>query len=197
MREIILATGNAGKVEELQTMFAGMKVRPYTDLIEKFEIIEDGESFAQNAMIKAKAVSKALGEGYIVLADDSGISVPALGGKPGIYSARYAGPGASDSQNVAALIAALQEQNLREAPAYYTAAIALVCGDLQQLTHGWMHGKVIDHSLGEGGFGYDPMFIPEGFEKTLGQLEYSVKKELSHRYKAVELIKPIIERNCV
>ncbi|MGM0532919.1 MAG: RdgB/HAM1 family non-canonical purine NTP pyrophosphatase [Campylobacterota bacterium] len=196
MKEIILATGNAGKVKELQTMLTGFTVRAYTDLIEKFEIVEDGDSFAQNAMIKAKAVARALGGQKIVIADDSGISVAALGNRPGIYSARFAGANAGDAQNVQALIGALEKKGLKRSRAYYTAAIALVCGDLEQVTHGWMHGEVINQSRGSGGFGYDPMFIPEGFDKTLGQLEQSVKKTLSHRYKAVALMRPLIERNC-
>ncbi len=196
MKEIILATGNAGKVKELQTMLTGFNVRPYTDLIEKFEIVENGDSFAQNAMIKAKAVARALGGQKIVMADDSGISVAALDGKPGIYSARFAGANAGDEQNVRALIDALEKKGLERSGAYYTAAIALVCGKLEQVTHGWMHGEVINQSRGGGGFGYDPMFIPEGFDKTLGQLEQSVKKTLSHRYKAVALMRPLIERNC-
>ena len=196
MQKIILATQNKGKVKELQKMFDGFSVVAYSDLIEPFEIVEDAHSFKDNALIKARAVAKALNHQYIVLADDSGITVPLLNHEPGIYSARYAGVGASDKQNLQALIDRLKGQNLAKAPAFYTAAIAVAYGDLEFSTHGFMHGEVIDQARGSNGFGYDPMFIPDGFDKTLGELDEELKKGLSHRYKAVELMKPIIELNC-
>jgi XTP/dITP diphosphohydrolase len=196
MQTIVLATSNKGKVKELQKMFIGCNVVAYSDLIEPFEIVEDAHTFKENALIKARAVANALENRYVVLADDSGITVPLLNNEPGIYSARYAGANASDKDNLNALIAKLHEQNLFEAPAFYTAAIALVCANNEWSSHGFMHGKVIARIRGENGFGYDPMFIPEGFDKTLGELDEDVKKGLSHRYKAVELIKPVLKLNC-
>jgi XTP/dITP diphosphohydrolase len=190
--KITLATSNKGKIREFNRFFDD-EIIAYSDLITPFEIIEDGETFAQNALLKARAISKKLGNEYIVLADDSGISVPLLGGAPGIYSARFAGVDASDGDNMLFLIDKLKEQGVTQTPAFYTAAIALVCNDGEFVTHGWMHGDVIDEARGEGGFGYDPMFIPLGFDKTLGELDETVKKEFSHRSKALRLMQPILE----
>jgi XTP/dITP diphosphohydrolase len=192
--QIILATSNKGKVNEIRALFDNDEVVPFSDLIGPLAIEENGETFAQNALIKAYAVFDALPEKKaIVLSDDSGITVPALGNEPGIFSARYAGKGASDKENLQKLIQNLQAKGLRETPAYYTAAIAVVSTQGSYIMHGWMHGKVIDEARGDGGFGYDPMFVPEGYEKTLGELAPDVKKALSHRAKALELAKPIIE----
>jgi len=193
--QIILATSNKGKVREIQTLFAEEEVRPFSDLLGPMDIEENGETFAQNALIKARAVFDALGrDDVIVVSDDSGITVPLLGGEPGIYSARYAGEGASDRENLEKLVRELKARGVHEAPAYYTAAIAIVAPNAEYVMHGWMHGKVIDMPKGEGGFGYDPMFIPEGYDQTLGELAPEVKKRLSHRSKALRLAQPIIER---
>jgi XTP/dITP diphosphohydrolase len=127
-----------------------------------------------------------------VLSDDSGISVEALGNAPGIYSARYAGEGATDKDNLNKLVTALKEKGLKESPAFYTAAISIVCREGAYTVHGWMHGKVIDTPRGDGGFGYDPMFIPEGFEQTLGELDAEIKKKISHRSKALALAKVVL-----
>jgi len=188
---IVLATGNQGKVREFQAMCDG-EVVPYTQLCEPFAIVEDGTSFAQNAHIKAEAVRARLGEDAIVIADDSGISVPILGGAPGIFSARYAGEGASDKENLYKLIEALRAKGVTQTPAYYTAAIAVASPHGTYVVHGWMHGTVIAEARGDKGFGYDPMFIPEGYDKTLGELDDAVKSQLSHRAKALALAKPIV-----
>ncbi len=191
--KIILATSNRGKVREIAELFDKEEVIPYSDLLGPVEIVENGESFAENALIKAKTVYKKLsGDDFVVISDDSGITVPALGGEPGIYSARYAGEGASDIDNLDKLVTELGKKGLREAPAFYTAAIAVVSNDAEYVVHGWMHGKVIDRPRGEGGFGYDPIFIPEGYDKTLGELDPAIKRTLSHRAKALELARPII-----
>ena len=192
--KLVLATGNKGKVKEIKQMCEDFEVIPYTELIDGFEIVEDGEDFASNALIKAKAVYEALGnEDVIVIADDSGISVDALGGEPGIYSARYAGEGASDKDNLYKLVDALKEKGLQSSPAHYTAAIAIVTKNKQRVVHGWMYGRVIDEPRGDRGFGYDPIFIPEGYENTLGELDESVKKELSHRSKALQLMRVVLK----
>lgn len=190
--KIALATSNKGKIREFNRFFDDDLVA-YSDIIDAFEIIEDGETFAQNALLKARAISKKLGNEYVVLADDSGISVPLFGGAPGIYSARFAGIGASDKENLSMLISKLKKQSVVKTPAFYTAAIALVCKEGEFVTHGWMHGDVIDEARGDNGFGYDPMFIPLGFDKTLGELDEAVKKEFSHRSKALRLMQPILE----
>ena len=189
--KIIIASGNKGKIKEIKKFF-GDDIIAYSDLIEPFEIEENGKTFKENALIKAKAIYEKL-PNNIIIADDSGISVPILGGIPGIYSARYAGIDASDKDNLNKLINTLKENNIKKTSAFYTAAIAIASPYGVFSTHGFMYGDVIDEARGENGFGYDPMFIPQGFDKTLGELEYDIKKDISHRTKALNLAKHILE----
>jgi len=128
------------------------------------------------------------------VSDDSGITVPALEYQPGIYSARYAGEKAGDRENLNKLISELRKRNIKRSPAYYTAAIAIVSKAGEYVVHGWMHGDVIDEARGEKGFGYDPVFIPWGFDLTLGELDEGVKAGISHRAQAVKLAVPLLER---
>ncbi len=189
---VVLASGNEGKVKEFGELL-GCEVVPYKKLLGDLEIVEDGKSFKENAIIKARTIYEALGDpDAVVISDDSGISVPALGGEPGIFSARYAGEGASDKENLAKLVARLKERGLRRTPAYYTAAIAIASKDGIYTTHGWMWGEVIDAPRGEGGFGYDPIFVPEGYEQTIAELDPAIKRRISHRAKAVDLAKVIL-----
>jgi len=189
---IVLATGNKGKLREFKQMCQD-EVVAFSELLGEFDIVEDGDTFAANALIKARAIYEKLGEEYLVISDDSGISLPLLDGAPGIYSARYAGEDATDKDNLYKLIEKLKEKGVKSTPAYYTAAIAIVSKYGEYVVHGWMHGDVIDETRGDKGFGYDPMFIPAGFDKTLGELDESVKKEISHRAQAMKLAQPIIQ----
>jgi len=189
--KIVIASGNKGKIKEIKQILDNFEIIPYTDLIEQFEIEENGKTFKENAIIKAKVIQEKLPE-FIVLADDSGISVPVLGNAPGIYSARYAGEGANDKDNLNKLINELKKRNIKKTPAFYTAAIALATPYGVFSTHGFMRGEVIDEARGNKGFGYDPMFIPKGFNKTLGELDDNIKQSISHRSKALELAKKIL-----
>lgn len=185
---IILATSNQGKVKEFQSWISEYEVVAYSDIMSPFEIEETGSTFKENALIKARAVYEKLEtKNDIVLSDDSGISVPALGGIPGIYSARYAGVNANAKENLTKLIVTLKDAGIEKTPAFYTAAIALVCAKGEFCVHGWMHGEAIAEARGTNGFGYDPMFIPCGYNQTLGELDESVKKAFSHRARALEL----------
>ena len=192
--KLVLATSNKGKVKEIKALCEEYEVIPYSELIEEFEIIEDGDTFKENALIKARAVFRALDdENVVVIADDSGISVDVLDGAPGIYSARYGGPDADDKDNLHKLMKDIKAAGVESSPAYYTAAIAIVTNKSEQCVHGWMYGNAITEAKGDGGFGYDPMFIPLGFDKTLGELDDEVKKKLSHRSKALSLALKIIK----
>jgi len=194
LKKLVLATSNKGKVREIKDLCENYEVVPYTDLIPAFEIVEDADTFKENALIKARAVYEALGdEDAVVLSDDSGISVDVLGGAPGIYSARYAGENASDKENLYKLIEDIKAKGVTSSPAHYTAAIAIVTKGVERTVHGWMYGTVITEVRGEKGFGYDPMFIPFGFDKTLGELDDVVKKELSHRSKALRLASKVLK----
>jgi len=195
--KLVLATGNKGKLREFKQMCKD-EVVPFSDILGAFEIVEDGDTFAANALIKARTIYEKLGAknpstDYLVIADDSGISLPLLGGAPSIYSARYAGEDATDKENFYKLIESIKDKGVTTTPAYYTAAIAIVSKYGEYVVHGWMHGDVIDEPRGEKGFGYDPMFIPKGYALTLAELKDDVKSKISHRGKALELAKPIIK----
>jgi XTP/dITP diphosphohydrolase len=191
--KIVLATGNKGKLREFNQM-CDAEVIAFSEILGELDIVEDADTFKGNALIKARTIYEKLdSEEYIVISDDSGISVPLLGGVPGIYSARYAGEGASDKDNLYKLVEAVAEQGLEKTSAYYTAAIAIVSRHGEYVVHGWMHGDVLSTTRGEKGFGYDPMFVPAGYDLTLGELDDEVKKSISHRAKALALAKPIIQ----
>jgi XTP/dITP diphosphohydrolase len=171
-----------------------VEVIAFSDILGDMEIVEGGDSFKENALIKARTIYEKLeSEDYIVISDDSGISVPLLGGIPGIYSARYAGVGATDKENLLKLVNAVKDSGVERTPAYYTASIAIVSRYGEYVVDGWMHGEVLSKTRGNKGFGYDPMFVPHGYSETLGELSDEVKKAISHRGKALELAKPIIE----
>ncbi len=191
--KIVLATGNKGKIREFIKM-CDAEVVAFSDILGHLDIVEDADTFKGNALIKARTIYEKLNDSEaIVVSDDSGISVPLLGGIPGIYSARYAGEGATDKENLHKLVEAVKAQNLEKTSAYYTAAIAIVSRHGEYVVHGWMHGEVLSSTRGEKGFGYDPMFVPTGYDKTLGELDDEVKKSISHRAKALALAKPIIK----
>ncbi len=196
--KIILASSNKGKIIEIQKLLPSFEVIPYSEILGSFEIIEDGYSFKENAIIKTKTVVEKLqgikyNEDYIVISDDSGITVPILNNEPNIYSARYAGANATDKENNDKLISKLKLKNISKTKAFYTACLAIGYKNNIYTTHGWMYGDVIAESIGDGGFGYDPLFIPSGYTQTLGTLDVSIKKDLSHRTKALNLAMKLIK----
>jgi len=190
--QLVLASSNKGKLKEFEQM-CHISIVPFGELMDSFEIVEDGTTFAQNALIKARTIYQKLGSDYIVISDDSGISVGALDDRPGIYSARYAGENAGDKENLSKIIQELKEKGLSRTPAFYTAAIAIVSRYGEYVMHGWMHGDVIDDARGEKGFGYDPIFIPCGYEQTLGELDDEIKLQISHRANAMRSAGSIIK----
>ena len=191
--KLVLATSNKGKVREIKELCKEYEVIPYSEIIEPFDIVEDADTFKGNALIKANAVFDAIqDDDIIVIADDSGISVDILDGKPGIFSARYAGVDADDKDNLHKLMDDIKAQGVNSSPAHYTAAIAIVTKDTQRTVHGWMYGEALCEAKGDGGFGYDPMFIPDGYNKTLGELDDETKQKLSHRSKALKLAKIVL-----
>lgn len=191
--KIVLASANKGKIEEFKKLLPNQEVVTFKELLGEVEIIEDKDSFKGNAIKKAQTIYNLLDdENAIVISDDSGITVPQINNEPGIYSARYAGEKASDKENNAKLISKLNEKNLTQTKAFYTACIAIVYKGETYTVHGWMHGSVINKEIGEGGFGYDPMFIPLDFDKTLGELPPEIKKTFSHRSKALSLAMKVL-----
>ena len=195
--KIILASGNKGKIKEFEKLMPNDEVIAFKEILGNIEIVEDQDTFKGNAIKKAQTIyDELMKKDYkdiIVISDDSGITVPELNNEPGIYSARYAGVDASDKDNNAKLIENLNKNNCKKTKAYYTACIAIIYQGEIYTVHGWMHGDVINKELGDGGFGYDPMFIANGYEKTLGELGYEAKKDFSHRTKALSLAKKVFD----
>lgn len=185
--KIVLATHNAHKVEELRRIL-GPDLGPF-ELVsyDGPEPVEDGESFAENALIKARAA--ALHTGLPALADDSGISVDALGGEPGIHSARYAGT-RSDNDNLQLLLRNLGATEDRSAR--FVCAAAFVAGDFEHVEVGEWPGEVLRQPAGRGGFGYDPIFKPEGLTVSAGELSAEDKNAISHRARAFRAILPVL-----
>lgn len=188
--KIVLATSNAHKVAEFKMILKDFELYSLGELLKPFEIWENGTSFKENALIKSKAVFDALcKEGqreFIALSDDSGICVDALGGRPGIHSARFSEEG-TDNKNREKLIKELHDLRFNESKAHYRAAIALSCSLGNFCTQATMYGKVICEERGSGGFGYDSIFIPKGFSQTLAELSSEEKNAISHRFKALDL----------
>ena len=187
--KIVLASRNKKKIGELQTLLAKylseIEVLSLDDIGFEGDIVEDGETFEDNAYIKASTVARL---GYIGVGDDSGLCVDALDGAPGVYSARYAGEHGDDAANNALLLENLADKEGRSAQ--FVCAIACVFPEDVSRAHifrGTVEGKIIDEYRGEGGFGYDPLFYYEPFGKTLAEMSAEEKNSISHRGKAIEL----------
>ncbi|HUG51076.1 MAG TPA: RdgB/HAM1 family non-canonical purine NTP pyrophosphatase [Terrimesophilobacter sp.] len=185
--KLVLATHNAHKVEELRRILApqlpGLELVGYDGP----EPVEDGATFAENALIKARAA--AVHTGLPALADDSGICADALDGAPGIHSARYAGTRV-DADNVAKLLDELGDTGDRTAQ--FVCAAALVDGDYEHVELGVWPGSVLHAPAGSGGFGYDPIFQPEGHDVSAAQLSAVEKDAISHRRRAFAALAPVI-----
>jgi XTP/dITP diphosphohydrolase len=197
-RPLVFATRNAGKLVELRQLLPGIDVLGVHDAAARLrraipEVEEDADTFAGNAIKKARAVSQATG--FPALADDSGLEVAALDGAPGVWSARYAGPGADDAANNAKLLAALTGVPAERRTARFRAVLALAdatgpLSDAVITAEGACEGVVLDAARGTGGFGYDPLFLVPALGQTFGELDVAAKGELSHRARAMQAIKP-------
>ncbi len=192
---LFIATGNAHKVEEFKILLDGLNldVQPAKACGGMPEVEENGSTFAANAQIKAEALRAQAPAGAWVMADDSGLEVDALDGAPGIYSARYAGIDASDGDNVVKLLDALKEVPQSQRTARFRCVLCLIDHE-GYMTHydGTCEGHIDTKVQGDGGFGYDPIFIPEGYSESFAQLGDSVKSQLSHRAKAVQWMRSIL-----
>jgi XTP/dITP diphosphohydrolase len=186
MPRLIIATHNAHKTREFaQLLGEEFKV---SDLIAQPDIalgVEDGQTFAENAIAKALVASKNVNS--LVIADDSGLEVHVLGGAPGIFSARYAGENATDEQNVDKLLRELSADSVAPSRrARFRCVLAIARrGKLIDTVEGRVEGNIADEPRGKGGFGYDPVFVPAGFDHTLAEMPAQLKNQLSHRARAV------------
>ena len=176
--KIVFASGNRGKLREAAEIFEGFEIVPISAFSVWHAPDENGATFLQNAVIKAEAAAEAA-EGEIVLADDSGLVVPALNGAPGIFSARFS-PEGTDAANRKKLLSELSGKGDRSA--YFLCTAVLVFPDRTVIAaEGRCYGKIIETERGNNGFGYDPVFVPYGYEKTLAELSEEEKNAISHR----------------
>jgi XTP/dITP diphosphohydrolase len=188
---IVLASGNAGKVIELEQLLAGSDVQLVAQT--EFDVSdadETGLTFVENALIKARHAARATG--LPALADDSGICVDALNGAPGLYAARYAGKHGDNAANNAKLLRELDGVSPDRRSAYFIAVLVLLrhADDPAPLiAEGRWHGRILEAPRGEGGFGYDPLFLPDGHDLSAAELEPARKNRLSHRGQALALLK--------
>lgn len=191
--KIVVATKNNHKVSELKEMLNMPSVEFFTmsDFNLDIDIVEDGTTFEENAMIKAKAVYNALhDETLMVIADDSGLCVDALDGAPGIYSARYSGKG--DKENNLKLLEALKDVPPLKRTGRFICSIALVSHNHEKIFNGKCEGLIDKEERGENDFGYDPLFYYPAFSKTFGEMTHEEKNKVSHRANAVKLLKDFL-----
>ena len=191
---LLVATRNPHKTRELQQILGSeLTVRDLRAYPEISEIIETGTSFEENAKLKALAVSRKLPE--LVIADDSGLEVDALGGAPGIYSARYAGTNATNKERIDKLLEELGQVDptKEQRGARFRCVLALARnGEVLGTFEGIVEGQIADRPRGSHGFGYDPIFVPNGFQQTFGQLRPEEKNQLSHRARALEKLRAFL-----
>ena len=185
--KLVLATGNQGKVREIGEILQGqsgielLSLRNYPDAP---NVVEDGETYEENAIKKASVLAERTG--YLTIADDSGLEVDALDGAPGVHSARYAGENASDQDRIVKLLDALQDVPDDRRSGRFVCAVAIAEPLAQvRVVRGVCEGKIICAPRGESGFGYDPIFVPVGYDKTFAELGDEVKNQISHRAQAL------------
>lgn len=194
MRKIILATGNMGKVREFQQLMHHLPVEILTlkDFPDLPDIVEDGNTFEENAGIKAKILAEHTG--ILTIADDSGLCVDALGGAPGIYSARFSGSDHNDEKNNALLLEKLQGIPKEKRTAHFVCAIAIAePGKPLQFTRGEVSGHILESPQGSEGFGYDPLFYVDELATGMALLTAEEKSKISHRARAYAEALPLIE----
>lgn len=192
MKKIVFATNNQHKLEEIRKITQGsLEILSLTDIGCNEEIDETGNTLNENALIKATYVKERYG--YDCFADDTGLEVDALEGAPGVFSARYAGEACRPEDNMEKLLAEMKETENRRAQ--FRTVIALRCNGENHLFEGVIRGSIIREKKGNEGFGYDPIFMPEGYDKTFAELGTEVKNQISHRAVATgKLMHFLLER---
>jgi len=192
--DIVFATRNKGKLKEVKKIFSGInvKINSLNDYDKKIDVIEDGKSFEENALKKADGIYQLLK--LPVISDDSGLEVEQLNGAPGIYSARYSGENATDKKNNEKLI-----EELMQFPIPHLAKFVCVAvyndGINRLIIQGEFKGQIISKPRGKNGFGYDPLFLPDGLDKTSAEIDSGLKNKISHRAKAFSKLKEMLLEN--
>ncbi|MFR6532586.1 MAG: XTP/dITP diphosphatase [Staphylococcus simulans] len=191
MEDLVIATNNKGKINDFKVIFPEYKVIGISELISDFDVEETGTTFEENAKLKSEAAAKALGKR--VIADDSGLTVDALNGEPGIYSARYAGEDKDDNANIEKLLEKLKG-NSRHRTAEFVCVISMSAPGEETVTfEGTVSGVITMEKLCEHGFGYDPIFYVPRMHKTMAQLTDQEKGEISHRRQAIDKLKAYLK----
>jgi XTP/dITP diphosphohydrolase len=189
--ELLIATNNAGKIRELTGLLANLplRLRQLSEFPHIQEVEETGKTFAENAALKARLYGRQAN--LWTLADDSGLEVDALGGAPGVLSARYAGQNATDVERNARLLAELSLTNDERRTARFICVIALYepATEAMEIFNGTCEGHIAQHPRGSNGFGYDSLFIPTGYAHTFGELPDVVKQQISHRSRALAVVR--------
>lgn len=189
--DIIFASHNENKVQEIRTMMPkDIKLLSLNDMDYQEEIEETGSTLEENAEIKAKTIYTKFGKN--VFADDSGLFVEALDGAPGVFSARYAGTG-NARDNIEKLLKQLEGKTNRNA--YFKAVFCLIIDGQTHFLSGQIDGKILETPKGDNGFGYDPIFVPNGFEKSFAEMNSEIKNQMSHRFKAVQKLINFIQNS--
>ena len=195
IRDLLIATHNPGKILELRQLLANqpLTLHGLDEFPDSVTVAETGTTFAENAQLKA--VGYARQAQMWTLADDSGLEADALGGAPGVLSARYAGAEATDRERIVRLLQELGDASEEKRSARFVCALALADadGNLVHLTHGICYGKIAFAIHGTQGFGYDPVFTPDGYDLTFGQLSADVKNSLSHRTRALKEMRDFLQ----
>ncbi|MBF0479007.1 MAG: RdgB/HAM1 family non-canonical purine NTP pyrophosphatase [Candidatus Omnitrophica bacterium] len=193
MFELVVATKNKGKLREIKELLAGL---PFTitsleDYPDAPEIVEDGKSFAENALIKAWVIAQYTEK--LTMGEDSGIEVKALNNQPGIYSARFSDPNATDRKNNLKMLRLLKHVPLKERQACYRCFISVVDGErMVAAVNGQCRGLIAVNPKGKNGFGYDPLFLIPRYHKTFGELDPKIKAKISHRAHALKKLKKFL-----
>lgn len=197
MEKIILATKNKGKAEEFKAFFSKYDIETISllDLPDDIpDVVETGMTFQENAILKAETMANYLGQ--TVLADDSGLVIDALGGKPGVYSARYAGEPTNDKKNIAKVLQELAFVPDKQRTARFVCVLAVATPGKETVTRtGYCNGVISEEMKGSNGFGYDPIFIPENKNITMAQLSSEEKNEISHRRQAIIKLEDWLKNN--
>lgn len=194
MIHLVVATRNKGKILEITALLAGLvdKISGATDFADFPETVEDGNTFEENALKKAREAARY--SGLPALADDSGLVVDALNGRPGVFSARYAGVSANDTANNALLLEECQNVPDGNRQAAFVCVLAYVTPEGgEQLFTGRIAGKILSAARGAGGFGYDPLFLVDGFERSMAELTLAEKNKVSHRAQAFGKFREYLE----
>ena len=190
--KLVFATNNKHKLQEVRDILGSrVEVMSLADINCHDDIPETGETLEENALIKARWISEKYG--YDCFADDTGLEVEVLNGAPGVYSARYAGEECNSQANMEKLLQNLTGENNRNAQ--FRTVIALIIKNKEILFDGVVRGVISENKMGEAGFGYDPIFIPEGYSESFAQMGSETKNSISHRYRATEKLSNYLNEN--